>query len=293
MKWSEVIFVFLLLSSVAQGQSLPDSEDVPIKRKQLRIAAVSAGAVYTAGLAGLNHLWYRHADQQPFRFFDDNAEWKQVDKLGHFYASFHLSQGFARGLRHYNVPARKSDLTGALLGFAVLLPIEVFDGFSAAYGASVGDILADAGGAAFYLAQTRLWNEVRIHPKFSFRYSSYAGLRPELLGEGLERIIKDYNGQTYWLSFDMDKFARFPRWLNLAVGYGADGMIYARDEQHRPNGFAPPQRQLFLGVDFDVTAVNTRSRTVKTLLFFVNMIRIPAPALEFRDGRFRAHAFYF
>ena len=53
---------------------------------------------------------------------------------------------------------------------------------------------------------------IRIYPKFSFHRTDYAPLRPDVLGDGLaEEIFKDYNGQTYWLSFDMDKFIKFPK----------------------------------------------------------------------------------
>jgi hypothetical protein len=294
MSWIKLILIIIIISpGLAYCQPIGDSLTTPVKKKSLRIVAVSAAATYTAGLAGLNHLWYKDSGRQRFRFFNDNAEWKQMDKAGHFYSSFHLSHGFSRGLKHFNVEAAKSDLTGALLGFAVLVPIEVFDGFSDAYGASVGDLGADAAGALFYYGQARLWNEVRLHPKFSFRYSPYAERRPELLGKGMERILKDYNGQTYWLSIDADKFFRFPKWLNISVGYGASGMVYARDEQHIGNGLPTPFRRYFLSLDFDVQAIRTRSKAVKTILFVVNMIRIPSPAIEFSQHEVRFHGLYF
>lgn len=173
------------------------------------------------------------------------------------------------------------------------MPIEVFDGFSNAYGASVGDLIADGAGALFYYGQASLWNEVRIIPKFSFTYTRYADLRPELLGRGAERIIKDYNGQTYWLSLDSDKFFRFPKWLNIAVGYGAHGMIYARDEAHEPALLQKPYRQYYLSIDLDPGAIRTRSKAVKTLLFVAGMIRIPAPTLEFSRNKLHFHPIHF
>jgi hypothetical protein len=118
-------------------------------------------------------------------------------------------------------------------------------------------------------------------------------LRPDVLGEGMERIVKDYNGQTYWLSVDTDKFLHFPKWLNFAVGYGANGMIYARDSQHIANGLTLPQRQYFLSIDIDPSAIRTRSKVVKTIIFFVSMIKLPSPTLEFSRNKFKAHAFYF
>jgi uncharacterized protein YfiM (DUF2279 family) len=287
--------IFLLLAFcpfLSIGQ--PSDSSTQVNKKRLRHLAIGAGATYGVTLIGLNQLWYKDSERQSFRFFNDNAEWKQVDKLGHFYSSFYLSYASSKALRWCNVPPAKSDLIGALAGFAVLVPIEVFDGFSQAYGASSGDLIADAAGAAFYLGQTQLWKEVRLHPKFSFHRTGYAPQRPETLGNGLtSELLKDYNGQTYWLSADMDKFMRFPRWLNIAVGYGAQGMLYARDRQNTAQGFDEPYRQYYLSIDFDLTAIRTRSNVLNTLIFFVNMIKLPAPALEFSRGGTRFHAFAF
>ncbi len=286
-KW---IVLFLLLPVLSWAQV----DSARVYKKRLRTVSITAAAGYGLTLAGLNQLWYKDANRQSFRFFNDNAEWKQVDKLGHLYSAFYFSYGTSRALRWCNVPTRKADLVGALTGFAVLVPIEVFDGFSDAYGASTGDLIADAAGAALYLGQTSLWHEIRVHPKFSFTPTDFAAQRPNVLGDNFtSEILKDYNGQTYWLSVDMDKFIPFPKWLNIAAGYGAEGMLYARNYQNTDAGFAPPYRQYYLGLDIDVTAIKTRSKTVRTLLFLVNMIRLPAPALEFSTKGVRFHSIKF
>lgn len=257
-----------------------------VNKKRLKNLVIVSGTAYGVTLAGLHHLWYKDAEKQSFAFFNDNAEWKQVDKLGHFFSTFYFSYGTASALKWCNVPAKKSDLIGAVTGFAIMVPIEIMDGFSDAYGASSGDLLANAAGSAFYLGQTRLWNEVRIYPKFSFHRTGYAQHRPNVLGDDLaSESLKDYNGQSYWLSVDMDKFVRFPKWLNFVVGYGAEGMVYARDRQNIENGFGEPYRQFYLGIDFDLTAFKTRSGFVNTLIMIANMVKLPAPAIEFsRSG---------
>jgi hypothetical protein len=106
-------------------------------------------------------------------------------------------------------------------------------------------------------------------------------------------IFKDYNGQTHWLSFDMDKFLPFPRWLNLAAGYGAEGMVYARDAQNLEAGYPGAYRQFYLSIDFDLRAIRSRSKAVNTLIFIASMIKLPAPALEFSPKGTKFHAFYF
>lgn len=287
-KWLPVLMIFPLL---AYGQS---SDTASVNKKRLRTLALGGTVAYGVSMAGLSHLWYSDSESQSFQFFNDNAEWKQVDKFGHFFSSFYFSYGTSKALQWSNVNPRKSDFIGALVGFGVMMPIEILDGFSNAYGASAGDLAANAAGSAFFLAQSRIWNEVRIHPKFSFHRTRYAELRSELLGGDLpSEILKDYNGQTFWLSVDMDKFFRFPRWLNLAAGYGAEGMVYARDFQNTEAGYANPFRQYYLSIDFDLTSIKSRSKTINTLLFIANMIKIPAPALEFSSKGVKFRPLYF
>ena len=261
---------------------------------RLKPLVIGASVVYTGALIGLNELWYSDFERQSFRFFDDSKEWKQVDKVGHFYAAFQLSASGYHALKWANVSEKKSLLWGTLFSAIVLTPIEVFDGFSAAYGASYSDLLANTAGATFFYMQQKKWGEIRIHPKFSFQQTNFAAQRPELLGNNFqEELLKDYNGQTYWLSFDLSKFSRgnFPKWLNIAIGYGATGMLAARDQQSEFLGYRP-RRQYYLALDFDFHEYKSKSKFVNTMLYFVNMIHLPAPTLAL-DDKLKFHFIYY
>ena len=279
----------ILIPQAAKSQQ--DTTQLDIKKLNTIIVASAVG--YTAGLVILNDVWYKDTRRQSFSFFNDNAEWKQVDKAGHLFASYHIASVSSRALRSCNVAQRKADVYGALTGLLLTVPIEILDGFSDGYGASAGDVVADAAGPALYLGQKFLWQEIRLHPKFSFHRTGYAPLRPDLLGDGpMSELVKDYNGQTYWLSVDIDKFTPFPKWLNIAVGYGAQDMVYARDRENENYGYNP-HRQYYLGLDLDLSSIKTRSKWLKTLLYVVNIVRLPAPALEFSPQGTKFHAFYF
>lgn len=289
-KW---LLIALLIPHFLFAQSTPDTVHTSINKKRLHAFVLSSSMTYTTAIVGLSKLWYSDSDQQDFKFFNDYDEWKQMDKLGHFYSAFHITHASSKALQWSNINKRKSDLIGSATAILILAPIEVLDGFSNAYGASTGDLLANAGGTIFYLAQSKLWNEVRIWPKFSYHQTRYAPLNANLLGNSVSsEILKDYNGQTHWISFDMDKFLKFPKWLNLAIGYGGQDMVYARDQQNLINGY-DPYRQYYLSVDFDLNAVKTKSKVIRTLIFFVNMIKLPAPAMEFSRKGARFHTIYF
>jgi uncharacterized protein YfiM (DUF2279 family) len=279
------VFFFIAFHASAQADSL----------HQKRLTTVIAGTAitYSASIVWLYKTWYSQYDRQAFHFFDDRLEWKQADKWGHFYSSYQLTSIHSRMLLWSGVPKKKSAMYGAAASFVMMASIEVMDGFSSGYGASVSDLAANALGTALFVGQSALWQEQRIYPKYSFHRTGLAPLRPGTLGNGLaEEIVKDYNGQTQWLSVDMDKFCSFPKWLNLSVGWGAENMIYARDAMNIEAGFVP-YRQFYFGLDFDLTAIPSRSRLVKSLIYFANMIRIPAPALEFSQKKVKAHVFYF
>jgi uncharacterized protein YfiM (DUF2279 family) len=243
----------------------------------------------------LANAWYDDAPKQSFHFFDDGREWKHMDKAGHFFSGFHISDNASMILRSCNLPRKKSDIIGAVTSLVILSSIEVFDGYSAAYGASLTDVAANAAGSLFYLGQSWRWKEVRIHPKFSFHSTSLARDRPEVLGSGASEIIKNYNGQTLWLSVSVAKFApqsKWPKWLTIAGGYGAENMLYARDIQNKQAGL-DPFRQYYLSLDVDLTAIPVRSKFLKSVLKVVNIIKVPAPTLEFSRDGIKVHALYF
>lgn len=285
-----LLFVALCFNCFAQNNDTIISK---VNRKRLNTVIIGSSVAYTASMIGLSSVWYSQYGNQSFQFFNDASEWKQVDKVGHFYSAFQLSAIGSRSLQWSGVAKRKSDKWGSLTSFLIMSSIEVLDGYSAGYGASGSDLLANALGASFYLGQNLLWNETRIYTKYSFHRTDYAPLRPATLGSSvLEELIKDYNGQTYWFSVDMDKFIRFPKWLNLSAGYGINGMVYANETQNQTAGYTS-YRQYYLGLDFDLTAFRSHSKILNTLIFFANMIRLPAPSLEFSNGKVKGHLFYF
>ena len=261
-----------------------------------------AGMAYGVAQVGLYAAWYRNQPRQRFRFFNDGAQWKQVDKVGHFYAAFQLSRA---GTALVALRTRRSpENGGGVVGFLSLLPIEVFDGFSQAYGFSWHDLAANAAGSVWWMGQHARWGEVRLEPKFSFHRTALATERPNTLGSNLpEEVLKDYNGQTYWLSVDLHAFLkrrypRFPKWLNVAVGYGANQMLHARESANQAAGYSA-YREWYLALDLDLhyyrkPPVNFGNRLWNGLLYAVSLVHLPAPTLGYRPGKgFTFHPAYF
>lgn len=264
------------------------------------LVVVSELVLTTAALVGLNEVWYADYEKSSFQFKNDNQDWLQMDKAGHVYSSYHLGRLSAEMLAWSGVSKKNQLLYGAGYGFFFLTAVEMFDGYSAEWGFSWGDVAANAGGTALYVSQELLWDEQRIIPKFSFHTTPYANQRPELLGERLsEQILKDYNGQTYWLSANLHSFfkgSKIPKWLNVAVGYGAEGMLTSRKNTNQsielPND--DRFRQFYLSFDVDLSKIETKSHFLKTLFSLFNTIKIPSPTFEINGlGKSTFHVFYF
>lgn len=284
-KISFLIFSFHLFffSSIAYCAENYDSTQV--NKKRLNTVLIGAGATYATALVILNEAWYKEQGKTDFHFFNDNSQWNQIDKIGHFYSAYHLSRIGKQLFLWTNMSEKKSAIWGSVMSQAIMIPIEIMDGSSVEYGFSWGDIAANFLGSGFFLSQELLWKDQKIKTKFSFHRTEYAKLRPDVLGDGfLEEILKDYNGQTYWLSFDIYAFwksnRKIPKWMNIALGYGAEGMVYGREEDNLANGYES-YRQYFVGIDFDLSHIKSRKKVIKTLLFFADMIKFPAPTLEF------------
>lgn len=267
-------------------------KQVTIKQKKWRMPLVfgTTTALYVGAFVGLNQLWYADYPQSDFHFIDDNAEWYGMDKLGHattaYYIGFYMQPVF-----QWSGMSRKASVwTAGGLGFAFQSTIEILDGFSAEWGASYGDWIANLGGSALYVSQELLWKEQRFMLKMSYWPSEYADKRPNLLGSNFaERLLKDYNAHTFWLTCNIWSFlphrneSKFPRWLNVAVGYGANGMLGGFEN---PPEFAsiPRYQQFYLSIDFDFTKIKTKSKFLRTLFKVISIIKIPAPAIEFSNN---------
>lgn len=53
-------------------------------------------------------------------------------------------------------------------------------------------------------------------------------------------------------------------------------------------------RRFFLSVDVDLTKIKTKSKFLRSVFSVVNMVKIPAPALEWDSrGKFVGHWLYF
>lgn len=278
------------------------SDTAVVNNKRLRNVVIAESSIYGLSMTGLYQLWYKGYPKESFHFFNDNNEWLQMDKLGHAFSAYYVGLVGMEALRWSGVDKTKSIWLGGGLGFIFLSTIEVFDGFSGGWGFSTGDMMANMGGYLLCAGQQQWLNKQIVMLKFSYSPSPYATARPNVLGSNyVQSLFKDYNGQTYWLSFAPADFMaediKFPKWLSLAVGYSASGMYGGFNNIWESKGVSydfssvERKRELLFSLDINLWRVKTRNRTLNNVLKTIGFIKVPFPAYEFMSKKF--YPFYF
>lgn len=297
LKLKKIILLFCFVNS-----ALFASDSTSVLKKRKIVLGITSIALTSSSLVYLNQAWYQQYNTSQFHFFNDNDEWLQMDKCGHALTTYQTGRLMMNAMDWAGYTKKKQLVIGGLSGFAYMSAIEVMDGYSQGWGFSWGDMSANVLGSGIVIGQKILWNEQRIQLKFSYSSSSYAQYNPSLLGKSLsQQILKDYNGQTYWLSINPSAFmkpeSKFPKWLNIAVGYGANGMIGAvnnnmiiTDKDGTVINFNR-YRQCYVSLDADLTRIKTKSKVLKTIFSCINIIKIPFPNIEFSEGKIKGNYF--
>jgi len=294
-----ILFLIYLLFFIS-SQNIAHSQNI-INKKKLRLNLISQVSVYSVSVVGMNYLWYKDYPRTKFHFFDDSHEWLQIDKAGHAYTTYYLTNILTNSFKNAGIDNNKSVLFSSGLGFMYMMSIEAFDGFSPKWGASYTDLAANAVGILIYSSQEILWREQKIIPKFSFHTTGFPKYRPEMLGNSFaEMLLKDYNGQTYWLSFNTNSLTKLkviPDWFNVAIGYSAEGMLGGEKNPLTIDGRSLPyferKRQFYFSFDIDFNRIKTNKKFLKYVFKFANCIKFPFPAIEIEKKGLSFYPLYF
>lgn len=287
------LMIVCLSFNLTQAQEFVSDKDTLKKNINQRKLLVGVGSALSYGVSmwGLSTLWYKDYPRVPFHFFNDIRGWYGIDKAGHGTTTYQMARVTSGAWRWAGYSDKKSAIIGSLYSLGIVSTIEYFDGRSEGWGASPPDLIANASGFALFLGQELSWKEQRLAFKWSYYPSRYAKHFPQNLGSvWYESMFKDYNGHTYWLSANIASFlgkdTKIPKWLNVAAGYGADGMLgYLGnppvDNQGNPTPYFERYVQYYLSFDVDLTKIKTKSKFLRTVLFALNYVKVPMPTVEF------------
>ena len=272
---------------------------------------VAAGSIigYGSALAVLDRAWYAQYPRSSFHFYNDNGEWNQIDKIGHGWSAYQLTRASYHVWKWSGVSDKKAILFSGLSGPTFLTVIEILDGFSSKWGFSWGDMAANIGGSSLFITQQLGWKEQRIQFKFSFHKKNYENALEknranDLFGSSWsQRMLKDYNAQTYWLSANVRSFApnaRLPKWLNIAVGYSANNMFggytntWTDKNGNQQSILKKRERLFYVSPDIDLSKIKTKSKFLNSLFFCFNSLKMPLPAISIgTDGKLQFYPIHF
>lgn len=307
------------LGPPATGQSPPAENRIQaflapsdtLHKGRLWLLAGGGAAAYTATSIGLYSIWYKDYPLGKFHFFDDYGEWENMDKAGHLFTAYAESYLAYKGARWTGIQERPAAWIGAGVGTLLQATIEVMDGFSEGWGFSTADFAFNTAGVGLFLGQELLWQDQRVMVKVSHTRPNYGSAlltsstgvtrtideaATILYGKFPASFVKDYNAMTVWASvnpasfFPKKKKLFFPRWLNIAGGYGAQNVYGAYGNaitDSQGNVFFlheyPRYRQYYLSLDADLRRIPTRSRALRTLFTALSWIKLPSPTIEWNS----------
>ena len=285
--------VFFCLVASTDAQNFQDNSDTVFSMQRFAWSTASVGTVSIGSIYGLSKLWYSQENQGSFHLFNDAKNWMQMDKLGHSFSCYHVTRGLDALFSWTGLEKRKGILLAAGISFGYFTSIEVLDGFSESWGFSFSDIGFNALGIGLYVFQEHFFKSQIFKPKFSFHQTRFAEQRPTVLGSNFaESLLKDYNGQTYWLSFSPQQMGvqKWPSWLMISLGHSIRGRL--KGDATSYEGITS-HREFLFSLDLDLSQLKVKSKLLRGLLEALNTLKIPFPSLIYANGKMNARPIYF
>ncbi len=281
-----VVFAFFLICQSFHAQSIDSLKQT---KRNRTLYLTSTLSVYTISNVALYKTWYEPYSTGKFHRFNDQKEWLGMDKIGHFITSWWISSFINETAAMSGFNQRQSKWMSVIYPTVYMTSVEVMDGFSEGWGFSTADLVANFGGIAFSYLQTESAVLNQFNLKYSWNPGELSPYRPSLLGKNIpERMLKNYNEQTYWLSMPLSLVHKnIPKWLCISFGYGANGMLGARNniwsEDNKMFDFSDieRERQFSLSLDLDLRKIKIKGKAWKLFTSTFRWLKIPAPALHF------------
>ena len=124
-----LFLIFFLLAARFACYAQHDSASADYAKRQ-RLVRAGLYTSYAGSMVMLYNFWYKDYPMEGFHFFNDNQEWKQMDKVGHAFSAYQVGLLGIELYRWTGHSPKKSVWVGGAIGSLFLTSIEVLDGFS-------------------------------------------------------------------------------------------------------------------------------------------------------------------
>jgi uncharacterized protein YfiM (DUF2279 family) len=299
-----LIFLFLICIhcsnfGISQDENILKNSD-SLNKKRIVLASSGIIGVWTGSTIALQSIWYAAYPQVPFHTFDDSKSWLQMDKMGHLFSANKLSTVCYSSFRWGGLSKNKSVLLGAISGLGYLTTLELMDARNEQWGFSWSDMGANLIGTSIFALERLFSKENAIQLKFSFSKSPYAAVRPNILGQNYqEQLLKDYNGQTYWISIQPQQWFNLknvPNWISLAFGYSVNEKLVGDASNYYDaltSTYYSSYREFIFSLDINLNQLPIRSPLIKAILKPFNSIKIPFPSVILSQNQLHFRELYF
>ena len=88
-------------------QTIDSFKTYPYNKKRIKLVTAANIVGYGGTLIGLNAVWYSKYPRSGFHFFNDDAEWQQVDKVGHIFSAYTESRATMEAWRWAGLSEKK------------------------------------------------------------------------------------------------------------------------------------------------------------------------------------------
>jgi len=285
-----LLAVLLVLAEHLSAQELApqsaqrDTMFLGIHRKTFLNYAIP---VYGATVFYIQFQWWWKGNPHAFHVYEEGV-WNDyslgVDKVGHLYTSYAYYLSLYDMMRWGGYDESTSMWTGIAIASFHAVSSEVADGFSN-FGFTPADLLFNVVGLGYALAQQREPFLRNFNLKFSYWPS------PNRPRDERWRLTNDYDGHIYWLSINVHNLLPeaaqpyWPRFLNLAVGYGGKNISH---DLINPTRF----RKFAIGLDYNLSVFTAADDTWNTVLGIIDRLRLPAPGVKkVEDGKAQVKPF--
>jgi|GEM_PF-251621 len=224
-----------------------------------------------------------YAKRAPFHTFNDwyNAD-LNVDKLGHIWGAQMYTNVLYHMFRWTNMSEKSSMYWSSGLSFLFQLEMEITDGLYEAWGFSWWDMATNTVGAVLPNLQRTYPSLQVVQLKMSYRPSD--AVRKGWIKHD---YLRDYDGFTYWLAFDVHSMLPqsmkpwWPDWLNIAVGYGANRTMLGKGVYNSKDGVGQGEQEWYVALDYDIRKLPGDTAFLRFLKENLNYFHWPSPAIRF------------
>jgi len=215
-----------------------------VDRIKWELAAVTAGTLYT-GISKWNWGSSNSFKISHEGWFGMDTGSAGSDKIGHMYSTFLISELFTKRLLTKTNDRKGAALYGASFSSAIMLLIEVWDGYSVDHGFSYEDLVLDLSGAAFSYFKNTVPN---LDEKLDFRFE----YRPN--GINNDHPITNYSAHNYAIALKMGGFRKLQetplKYFELQVGYHTEGF-----KENEKFYYDEKRAEVYFAVALDLTEV--------------------------------------